>query len=207
MPRTYKQKKRKVRIGVDFDGVICPYNRDYRGAGVYTAPVEGAVQGMTALAQSGYELIINSCRGETEALEEYLNEYKIPYHGINTHQPEKTTPKKFIRNSHKIFCDIYLDDRGLQFHGDWAATVQSIESYTIWYKRKGSKYEGYPDKVGYGSEYETLLDHATSFIRYQTIPFIQTLAKKAIDEDPIVKERLKSLEASLEGLVGLVECS
>jgi len=188
---------------VDFDGVICPYNKDYCGPSVFNPPIYGASEGMRALAENGYELIINTCRGEVQDISDYLNSWDIPFHGINSHENPDTAPKNFIRNDNKIFCDIYLDDRGLQFQGDWGAAVQSIESFVIWYKRLGSKYEGIEDKVGFGTEYESKLDHATSYLLYQTVPYINSLIDKS---NEIENTKLRWLKQTIQSLAGLMEC-
>jgi hypothetical protein len=65
-----------------------------------------------------------SYKGGRAAIERYLKAHDIIVDGVVTIKP--------------IAC-IYVDDRGLQFHGDWEQTIGDIERFSNWCKSKADK--------------------------------------------------------------------
>jgi trehalose-6-phosphatase len=78
--------KNKI-IAVDFDGTIVEHVYPDIGA-----PVEGALETMTALAARGHKLILWTMRSgdKLDAAVEYLKKNGIPLWGINKNPDQKT---------------------------------------------------------------------------------------------------------------------
>lgn len=126
------QKKPKT-ICVDFDGVIHSYESGWRGEGVYNEPVPSAAVALQFLREREWYIIIYTCRDEPHQIAAYLNHHCIPFDSINenNHSPGNNSPKPH--------ADVYLDDRAIQFNGDWVKAVQEIDSFKPWYHREDKR--------------------------------------------------------------------
>lgn len=118
-----------LNICVDFDGVLHQYT-GWKGDDVFDGPVMGAPECMQYLARQGHTLILHTTRAVTPKLKSWLEQHKVPIHYFNE-SPRKPSNS----NSGKPLADVYLDDRGVQFNGNWPDAVQQIESFKPWYKR------------------------------------------------------------------------
>jgi hypothetical protein len=117
-------------ICIDFDGVISSYT-SWKGRYIYGKPIKGAAQYTTLLKDHGWTIIIHTTRLENEHIEIYLNENGIKYDYIN-HNPNQPMPS----NMGKPYANIYLDDRGLNFNGDWEETFDKILEFKTYYGKK-----------------------------------------------------------------------
>ena len=117
-------------ICIDFDGVIAKYDV-WKGSGKFGEPIEGVQATMERLKEEGWTIIIHTTRGETALIERYLEKHNIPYHHINYN------PSNFFLNcsDQKPLADVYLDDRAIQFNGDWKEAYEQIAEFKPWYKR------------------------------------------------------------------------
>lgn len=118
-------------IIVDFDGVIHWYRKGWQDGTIYDEPVPGVKQALEELKEIGYEIIIFSTRaftrvvkGKTEESQYYamcswLAKYEIPYDSI---WQEVGKPMGYV----------YLDDRAIQFKGNWRETLQNIQTFKVW---------------------------------------------------------------------------
>ena len=110
-------------VCLDFDGVINNYPgwQDEGFAVIHGEPVEGAKEATKTLRDAGWLVLVHSTRcgysGGTAAIVEYLNQYNIRVDGVCTNKPP---------------ADIYVDDRGIQFKGDWAELLSSIQAFQQW---------------------------------------------------------------------------
>ncbi len=108
-------------VAVDFDNTLVA--EDSEGN---IEPVVGAREAMLALSELGHKIIIHTCR-TTEALEanrlheevafieEVLTNFGIPFDQI------------FV--GPKLIADAYIDDRAIEFRGDWPETVAGLIQY------------------------------------------------------------------------------
>lgn len=121
---------------IDFDGVIHKYGNGWQKGIIYDEVVPGAKEGITTLKDAGYHIMIYTTRtnpqfrknGEPEQydqLVQYLEKNQIPYDRIYV-------------GSGKPMAHLYLDDRGINFNGDWKKAVDDIIKFEVW-NRPGAK--------------------------------------------------------------------
>lgn len=95
----------KLKIAVDFDGVIHRYSKGWHDGTVYDPPMEGCYEAMSKLKERGHRIIIFTTRGNDVKLknevERFLLRHMIPYDEIYS--------------GGKPPAHIYLDDRALRF--------------------------------------------------------------------------------------------
>lgn len=117
-------------VAIDFDAVVSRYY-GWRGKGVFGIPVEGARESLDLLQKAGRRVIINTSRSETWLIEEYMEKYNIPFNYINFN-PDNI---RFHLSPAKVAADVYVDDRGLRFDGNWKKTFAEIINFVPWWKR------------------------------------------------------------------------
>lgn len=114
----------KKRILIDLDGVVHKYSEGFKDGTIYDPPINGAKEAIEKLRNSGYEVFIFTARlspnsnGKEEVLKQkimikdWLKKYGIEVDGIT---------------AEKLHAEIYVDDRGLRFNGDWDAAGKEID--------------------------------------------------------------------------------
>ncbi|MCK4500862.1 hypothetical protein KAU11_10205 [Candidatus Babeliales bacterium] len=112
---------------IDFDGVIAHYS-GWKGSEHFGKPIEGAKEALQQLKNEGHIIIIYTARLPTEGLKEYLSKYNMPYDYIN----ENPLMKAINEGPRKIPADIYIDDKGLTFKGNWTNTLNQIAKFKSW---------------------------------------------------------------------------
>lgn len=111
----------KPTICIDFDGVIHSYASGWDGkATPPDEPVFGAAEAIVELRKK-YKVIVYSARchlpGGKEAIEAWMAKYGIVVDAVQENKPPAI---------------IYLDDRGIQFRGDWMQALADIEQFQWW---------------------------------------------------------------------------
>ena len=112
-------------IAVDLDGTILEYD-GWKGEDHFGDPRVGARKALKELQRRGYLVVINTCRGNTQAVKDVLHENDLPYDYVNfsPYQPPGT--------SDKIQADIYIDDRAVDARQPWSKitkeTLRRIEA-------------------------------------------------------------------------------
>ena len=116
---------------VDFDGVLHWYREGWKDGSIYDEPVPGARQAMEELIEIGYKIVIFSTRAFDRTVKgvfepsqkgemiDWLNRYQIPCHDI-------------WQEHGKPMGHAYLDDRAIQFRGNWRESIQSIQTFKAW---------------------------------------------------------------------------
>ena len=100
---------------IDFDDTL--YNRSTE------EPVQGAVEALNQLKSEGYEILILSSRINPELwgelvkfrqkeIVDWLEKFSIPYDKVVAFKPP---------------ADLYIDDKGYHFKGNWEVTLSDIE--------------------------------------------------------------------------------
>ncbi len=116
-------KKEKKRIMIDVDGVLHQYKNGWNN-GKLENVISGAKEALTQLHKDGFEIVIFSTRASGE--------------NPNTKQLTEELKKWLIKN--KLYFDqitgvklgavLYVDDRALQFKGNWKDTMKEIKLRT-----------------------------------------------------------------------------
>jgi hypothetical protein len=114
---------------IDLDGTIAHYDT-WHGEEVFGEPVEGAKTSLEKLREREWKIIIYTTRSNLALIENYLHKNSIPFDYINYNpdQPENAM-------GGKPFADVYIDDRGIQFNGNWSVTLNEILHFAPWEKR------------------------------------------------------------------------
>lgn len=109
-------------IAIDVDGTIAAQDGDFDSDFV-EAPLPGAVAALQELAKT-CKIILHSCRttpgfGEDPRAAQvvmamWADEHGIPYDDIWTERG-------------KPHADLYLDNKGMKFDGDWSVTLQRVK--------------------------------------------------------------------------------
>lgn len=101
-------------LGIDFDGVLC-----YSEAPDYepTYPLKGAREAMQKLHDEGWKLTIFTARpwADYQRIENWLIENQIPFRRIICGKP---------------LLYRMVDDRNIEFRGDWAEVLTKIDKTT-----------------------------------------------------------------------------
>lgn len=131
-------------IAIDFDGRICQLPAGGNGHHSVSDldslyPREGTRETLEHLYDRGAKIIIWTCRDDLENIEDWLDEYRIPYHHINDNPDQPT-------NSRKVIADMYLDDRG---EGNPSASWGQLLSLVL--SRMGDKLDAWTRRPKYGT--------------------------------------------------------
>ena len=91
---------KKLTIAIDFDHTLVDHD----------TPLPGAKEAMQKLWGEGHYIMIYSCNNK-DWIERILNKYDIPFHEI------------YGKEGGKPACDCYIDDKAVNFNGDWKDTL------------------------------------------------------------------------------------
>ena len=91
-------------IAVDFDHTLVEGDK----------PRDGAKQAINILREKGHKILIYSCN-ETSWIKKVLDNADIRYDGV-------------YEGKKKPLADLYIDDKGYHYKGDWLGEVDEILS-------------------------------------------------------------------------------
>ena len=114
----------------DLDDVIVDY-AGWTGEG-YTvingAPMQGVSEVLDALRNEGWLVLVHSTRcnfkGGVVATAKWLEDNGIRVDGVCFNKPP---------------ADIYLDDKGMTFDGNWPGMLEKIRTFQTWKKLQGAQ--------------------------------------------------------------------
>lgn len=119
----------KPAVCVDFDGVLHSYKSGWCGTTIIPdEPVDGSVQWITELIDSGLRVVVSSSRARTcagqEAIRNWLedNEYPVSEMTI-THS--------------KVPALMYIDDRAHRFDGKHFPSANTVRTAEPWMRQAG----------------------------------------------------------------------
>ena len=133
----------KKTICIDFDGVIHRYDSGWTGADqIPDIPVTGAIEGLHRLCDDPeIEVAIHSSRsaqpGGIAAMKEWLEYWESEWRERNHIRPDDT---KWLIERCQFPTDkppamVYVDDRGINFDGDWSKITTDLKDYQPWNKQ------------------------------------------------------------------------
>lgn len=112
-------------IAVDFDGVIHTYDK-WDGDDPQGVPIPGAREGIRELAKDCNVIIFTVRR--PEFVKRWLERFGFPALPVTNEKQSRFT--------------IMLDDRGLNFGGNWETAVRQIKSFKPWWQTGQDPDEG-----------------------------------------------------------------
>lgn len=135
-------------IAIDFDGVIHKYSKGWSDGSVYDIPVEGVFETIQELMET-HTVFVFSTRKPKQIREWLLQHVMEQYFGDDPHDPKdwswgkygftiKVIPwwVKFWNKKNvlgitrrKLPAMCYIDDRAIQFKGDWNRTLTDIKNF------------------------------------------------------------------------------
>ena len=115
----------KPTICIDFDGVINSYKSGYgphyKVDHIPDGPVEGTKRAIEKLRHK-FKVVVQSTRcadpDGKQAIIDWLDFYDVEVDDVVAHKPPAV---------------MYIDDRAIQFRGDWVATLRSVEEFKHWF--------------------------------------------------------------------------
>ncbi len=116
-------------VCVDLDGTIAHY-QDWQGEEFFGDPIEGVQAALDQLRKHGWRIIIHTTRTNQTLIEDYLTRNSVPFDYIN-YNPDQ--PENAIGG--KPYADAYIDDRGIQFNGNWSVTLNEVLHFAPWEMR------------------------------------------------------------------------
>ena len=162
-------------VCVDFDGVLNNYT--YYDENDLCTPRDGAREFLETLSQRFYVIIFTA--RDNNKVKKWLNDHNMPYHEVtNIKKPAVA----------------YIDDRALQFNGDYKPILDIIERFEPYYFRDmdskrqyGESYREYLDlKINVNSKrYEVANEVKDWFETYQ--PQI-TLSSVYVNPRPVIDQ-------------------
>lgn len=130
-------------ICIDLDGTIIFYD-NWVNEMTFGEVLPDAINALGKLKANGYTIIIYTTRTDKSLVSQFLNSKNIPFDYINENPNQ---PANAIGG--KPIADIYVDDRGLQFQGNWNDTLKQIMSFKTWQEKEKEKNE----KMEYGKQF------------------------------------------------------
>lgn len=110
----------KKSVAVDFDGVIHGYSEGWKDGEVYDEPVEGSIEALEELSTM-FNIYIFTVRKNKEVVKNYIQKY--------------SPNLKFKVTNKKPHAEMYIDDRAINFSGDWKDTMNQVKNFQTWLKK------------------------------------------------------------------------
>jgi len=120
---------------IDLDGTICHYD-EWKGESHFGELVDGAKRALKNLKTNDWLIIIYTTRSNKQLISNFLNKNDLPFDFVNENPNQPVNAK-----GGKPYADVYIDDRAIQFNGDWDNILKEIFSFEPWEKRQKIKYE------------------------------------------------------------------
>ena len=118
---TRKTRERRPSACIDFDGVLAEYH-GWRGADYWGKPMPGVKLFLQRLVRANVSIIVYTTRTDKKAITAWFKKYKLPRPDAITHV--------------KIPATIYIDDRAIQFDGDWTTFAKKLQRFTVYWKEQ-----------------------------------------------------------------------
>lgn len=117
-------------ICIDLDGTIIHYE-EWVNEEHFPELVPNVSLVLNELKEKGWLIIIYTTRSNKELISNFLSSKKVPFDYINENPNQ---PLNAIGG--KPIADIYVDDRAINFNGDWLEILKKIEAFKTWEDKK-----------------------------------------------------------------------
>lgn len=102
-------------VAIDFDATIHEYSRGFQDGSIYDPPIPGALEAIVAFDRVGYKVIILTARDQ--------HQHSTIFYWLDQRLREMGHEINFQVTSVKPPAELYIDDRGLRFEGDWTRAI------------------------------------------------------------------------------------
>ena len=110
-------KAHRMRVCIDFDGVIHSYDKGYGDGSLYGDPIEGAIDNIVKLHDTGHNIYILTARNKKQ--------HKEVETWIRTHLPDSHKDISITVSNTKPPAGAYVDDKAIAFR-DWDQAMADI---------------------------------------------------------------------------------
>ena len=125
------RKENEKFIAIDFDGVLHLYITPFDGTDIIPdPPVEGALGAIKSLYSQGYKIVIFSARAKDNSAKAAIWSWLRKY-GFTQYISVVTNIKPTAK--------VIVDDKAIQFKGDWFQTLKDIENFEPWQENPALK--------------------------------------------------------------------
>ena len=114
---------------IDLDGTLAQYS-EWLGENHFGNAIPGGANALETLRNNNWLLIIFTTRSNKDLVRNFLESNNIPFDFINENPYQ---PSNAIGG--KPYADLYIDDRAIQFNGDWTKTIEEALNFKPWEKR------------------------------------------------------------------------
>ncbi len=145
-------------IAIDFDGVIHKYSKGWQDGEIYDEPIEGSFEAIKAFMDAGYCVFILSTRSAAQ-----IKKWLLPRIMISEYERDGmgNDPNKWVGTRYGFKCSVigmfehfwneenvlgisnrklpaqvYIDDRGLKFDGNWLEVIEAAKSFKTYQENK-----------------------------------------------------------------------
>ena len=119
--RTRDWKSERI-VSIDFDGVISTYD-GWKGEDYLGKPINGAKEFIEKLIKAGFTPVIWTTRDKRK-IEKWLKGNKFPDIEVT---------------STKYPSTVYIDDRCIQFKGNFKKLIKDLKEYDVYWRKKPKK--------------------------------------------------------------------
>lgn len=110
-------KAHRMRVCIDFDGVIHSYDKGYGDGSLYGDPIEGAIDNIVKLHDAGHNIYILTARKKKQ--------HKEVEAWIRKHLPGSHKNISIIVSNTKPPAGAYVDDKAIAFR-NWDQAMADI---------------------------------------------------------------------------------
>lgn len=113
-------------ICIDIDGTISRYI-EWVDSKTFGEVLPHCAETIHHLKADGWYVIIYTTRADKGEIKKFLDANNVPFDSINENQNQPDNAK-----GGKPYADVYIDDRAIQFDGDWAGAYEKITGFKTW---------------------------------------------------------------------------
>ena len=114
----HSMRKKRLTVCLDFDGVIHSYQSGWQGAEIIGDPPIHKVDAAIRKLREDFRVVVYSARCCSEegrvAIQNWLARHQIEVDDVCEHKPP---------------AHVYVDDRAVNFSGDWDQTIADIKAF------------------------------------------------------------------------------
>jgi hypothetical protein len=115
-----------MKIAVDIDDTIVKQEEDF-DITEFGIPLPNAIEALNKLRLNGWTIILHSCRTTPDVNPGY--DLEILKMNVMMWADENGVPYDDVWvGEGKPLADVYLDNKAMEFHGDWKLVMQKLEA-------------------------------------------------------------------------------